>query len=92
VLLANLNTIAIQKQTRTIEIANNPAKFLKDIGLSDGGNQLEVIQNQMQRLSNCVLRTFYLDEQEETGETVPIVVTRTKRNQGCNYQSGPDIK
>lgn len=80
VLLANLNTIAIQKQTRTIEIANNPAKFLKDIGLTDGGNQLTVIQEQMQRLSNCVLRTFYLDEQEETGETVPIV-TRTKRNQ-----------
>ena len=80
VLLANLNTIAIQKQTRTIEIANNPAKFLKDIGLTDGGNQLAVIQEQMQRLSNCVLRTFYLDEQEETGETVPIV-TRTKRNQ-----------
>ncbi|WP_461086739.1 replication protein RepA [Spirosoma flavus] len=80
VLLANLNTIAIQKQTRTIQIANSPAKFLKDIGLTDGGNQLSVIQDQMHRLSNCVLRTFYLDEQEETGETVPIV-TRTKRNQ-----------
>lgn len=79
VLLANLNTIAIQKQSRTIEIANNPAKFLKDIGLSDGGNQMNVIQDQMFRLANCVLRTFYLDEQEETGETVPIV-TRTKRN------------
>ena len=80
VLLANLNTIAIQKQTRTIEIANNPAKFLKDIGLTDGGNQLAIIQDQMHRLANCVLRTFYLDEQEETGETVPIV-TRTKRTQ-----------
>ena len=80
VLLANLNTIAIQKQSRTIQIANNPAKFLKDIGLTDGGNQLSVIQDQMHRLSNCVLRTFYLDEQEQTGETVPIV-TRTKRNQ-----------
>ena len=80
VLLANLNTIAIQKQTRTIEIANNPAKFLKDIGLTDGGNQLAVIQDQMHRLANCVLRTFYLDEEEETGETVPIV-TRTKRTQ-----------
>ncbi|MBO0952959.1 replication protein RepA [Fibrella forsythiae] len=80
VLLANLNTIAIQKQTRTIEIANNPAKFLKDIGLTDGGNQLEVIQDQMHRLANCVLRTFYLDEQEETGDTVPII-TRTKRTQ-----------
>ena len=80
VLLANLNTIAIQRQSRTIEIANNPSKFLKEIGLSDGGNQMVVIQDQMHRLANCVLRTFYLDEQEETGETVPIV-TRTKRNQ-----------
>lgn len=80
VLLANLNTIAIQKASRTIQIANNPAKFLKDIGLTDGGNQLSVIQDQMHRLSNCVLRTFYQDEQEQTGETVPIV-TRTKRNQ-----------
>ena len=80
VLLANLNTIAIQKASRTIQIANNPAKFLKDIGLTDGGNQLTVIQDQMHRLANCVLRTFYLDEQEQTGETVPII-TRTKRNQ-----------
>lgn len=80
VLLANLNTIAIQNQSRTIQIANNPSKFLKEIGLSDGGNQMAVIQDQMHRLANCVLRTFYLDEQEETGETVPIV-TRTKRNQ-----------
>lgn len=80
VLLANLNTIAIQKASRTIQIANSPAKFLKDIGLTDGGNQMEVIQDQMHRLANCVLRTFYLDEQEQTGETVPIV-TRTKRNQ-----------
>lgn len=79
VLLANLNTIAIQRQARTIEIANNPAKFLKDIGLTDGGNQMNVIQDQMFRLANCVLRTFYLDEQEEIGDTVPIV-TRTKRN------------
>ena len=78
VLLANLNTIAIQKQTRTIEIANNPAKFLKEIGLTDGGNQLAVIQEQMQRLSNCVLRTFYLDEEEQSSETVPII-TKSRR-------------
>ena len=80
VLLANLNTIAIQRQSRTIEIASSPARFLQDIGLSDGGSQLAMIQEQMHRLANCVLRTFYLDEEEQSSETLPIV-SRASRSQ-----------
>lgn len=50
-LLCHINTQALLQGKSTIDIAHNMTEFVKSIGLSVGGNQLQTIKNQLARLA-----------------------------------------
>lgn len=51
-LLCHINTQALLQGKATIDIAHNMTAFVKSIGLSDGGKQLQIIKNQLARLAS----------------------------------------
>lgn len=74
IILANLNSIALQKKSRIIDVSDgNLTQFVRDMGLTDGGNQIASARNQIARLSSCVIRMTYDEDGRQRNANVPIV-------------------
>lgn len=74
IILAKLNTMAIQSKSRIIDVsANNLTQFVTSLNLSEGGNQLSAVREQIARLSNCIMRVTFDGEEYATNANMPIV-------------------
>lgn len=74
IILAKLNTLAVQSQSRIIDVsANNLTQFVTSLNLSEGGNQLAAVREQIARLSNCIMRVSFDGEEYATNANMPIV-------------------
>lgn len=62
-LLGAINALALQQGTNKIDIeADTLPKFLHKIGMTDGGNQLMQVRNQIARLATSIISVSYKEE------------------------------
>lgn len=91
IILVNLNTMAIQNQSRIIDVSSaNLTQFVTDIGLSEGGNQLSAVREQIARLSNCIIRLSFDGAEWQDNTNMPIVSRFTVLKDGSGNQRWPD--
>ncbi|KKK71221.1 hypothetical protein LCGC14_2916110, partial [marine sediment metagenome] len=66
--LIQLSTYALQRQTPIIEVEDSMTAFARSIGLATSGRNLNTLRDQLSRLAACSLRIGYGDaEQSRTG-------------------------
>ncbi|MFN3664530.1 MAG: replication protein RepA [Sediminibacterium sp.] len=74
IILAKLNTLAVQSQSRIIDVSSaNLTQFVTSLNLSEGGNQFAAVREQIARLSNCIMRVTFDGEDYTTNANMPIV-------------------
>ena len=91
IILANLNAIAVQNQSRTIDVSsNNLTQFVKEIGMTDGGSQISAVRDQIARLSNSIMRLSFDGAEWQDNTNMPIVSRFTVFKDPENQQRWPE--
>jgi hypothetical protein len=91
IILANINSVAVQKQNRVIDVSsNNLTQFVKEMDMTDGGSQIAGVREQIARLSNCIMRLTFDGEDWQDNSNMPIVSRFTVFKDGGRVQRWPE--
>lgn len=91
IIIANINTVAVQKQNRVIDVSsNNLTQFVKEMDMTDGGTQIAMVREQIARLSNCIMRLTFDGEEWQDNSNMPIVSRFTVFKDGGKVQRWPE--
>lgn len=91
IILANINTVAVQKQNRLIDVSShNLTQFVKEMDMTDGGTQIAMVREQIARLSNCIMRLTFDGEEWQDNSNMPIVSRFTVFKDGGRVQRWPE--
>jgi hypothetical protein len=72
-ILAHINSEAIRKQSKTINVEESMSAFIKRIGLNVDGKTINEVKNQLRRLTTSSLSLGYADDQRAVQVDLKIV-------------------
>jgi hypothetical protein len=63
-ILTHINTLALMQQSANIEVGDTLTSFVKSLGLSNNGYQIEVIKNQLARLASSMISIAFISDKQ----------------------------